>query len=54
MDTRTDIDIRVKEITPQGLIAGDGVEHKADVIVCATGYNIDYVPPFQVRADNGL
>ncbi|KAI1264815.1 hypothetical protein F5Y18DRAFT_436256 [Xylariaceae sp. FL1019] len=43
----------VKEITPEGLIAEDGSEHKFDVLVCATGFNVAFRPAFKLINGEG-
>ena len=30
----------IEKVTKDGIITGDGVEHKIDVLVCATGFNV--------------
>lgn len=40
-------------ITPEGLRTVDGVEHKVDAIVCATGFDCSYRPAFPVIGLNG-
>ncbi|KAK5726792.1 hypothetical protein LTR15_002681 [Elasticomyces elasticus] len=38
----------VVSCTEDGVIGGDGVETKVDTIVCATGFDVSYRPPFPV------
>lgn len=44
----------VEEITEDGVIGADGVERKADTIVCATGFDVTYKPRFPVIGKNGV
>lgn len=44
----------VVSVTEDGVIGGDGVERKCDVIVCATGFDTSYRPPFPVIGKNGI
>ncbi|KAF5970676.1 flavin-binding monooxygenase [Fusarium coicis] len=44
----------VDEITEDGVIGGDGVEHKVDAIVCATGFDCTHRPRFPVVGRNGV
>ncbi|GAB1211188.1 hypothetical protein ATERTT37_000300 [Aspergillus terreus] len=43
----------VTAITEDGLIDDDGHERKVDVIVCATGFLVDFIPTFDVVGKNG-
>ena len=38
----------IQKITPEGIVSNDGVEHKMDVLVCATGFNVAFKPAFKV------
>lgn len=44
---------RIQRFTPTGIITEDGVERPVDVVICATGANVDHAPPFSIIA-NGL
>ncbi|KAF4341787.1 sterigmatocystin biosynthesis monooxygenase stcW [Fusarium beomiforme] len=44
----------VAKLTEDGAIDTDGVERKVDAVVCATGFNIDLIPRFEVIGPNGL
>lgn len=44
----------VQSITEDGLLGGDGVERKADTIVCATGFDVSYKPRFPIIGKNGV
>ncbi|PGH26433.1 hypothetical protein AJ80_01931 [Polytolypa hystricis UAMH7299] len=43
----------IKGVTPEGIITEDGVEHKMDIIVCATGYQVAFKPAFRVVNGEG-
>src|SRR5205085_11376671 len=34
----------IREITPRGIVTGDGVEHEVDVIVYGTGFRVNDMP----------
>ena len=38
----------IDKITPEGILTSDGVEHKMDVLVCATGFRVAFKPAFKV------
>ncbi|RKK76770.1 putative sterigmatocystin biosynthesis monooxygenase stcW [Fusarium oxysporum] len=44
----------VAKLTEDGVIDTDGVERKVDAVVCATGFNVDLIPRFEVIGPNGL
>ncbi|KAH7323173.1 hypothetical protein B0I35DRAFT_194105 [Stachybotrys elegans] len=44
----------ISEITEEGIITEDSVEHKFDVLVCGTGFDATYKPRFPVVGQNGL
>ncbi|KAJ4321385.1 hypothetical protein N0V94_002922 [Neodidymelliopsis sp. IMI 364377] len=44
----------VDEITEDGVIGVDGIERKADTIICATGFDVTYKPRFPVIGKNGV
>ena len=44
----------VKEITPKGCKSDDEKEYPVDVIICATGFNVSYLPRFPVIGFNGV
>ncbi|RHZ48771.1 hypothetical protein CDV55_100990 [Aspergillus turcosus] len=44
---------RIKRFTSKGIVTEDGIEREADVVICATGSNVDYAPPFSIIA-NGI
>jgi cation diffusion facilitator CzcD-associated flavoprotein CzcO len=43
----------IKSFTKDSIITNDGTERKVDAVICATGANIDMLPPFPIIA-NGL
>jgi cation diffusion facilitator CzcD-associated flavoprotein CzcO len=43
----------IKRATKNGLMAKDGTEHKIDVLVCATGFNVAFRPAFKVINSEG-
>ncbi|KAJ5232915.1 cyclohexanone monooxygenase [Penicillium chermesinum] len=40
-------------VTEEGIIDESGVEHKVDVIICATGFNTSFSPQFEIVGRNG-
>ncbi|KAI9371747.1 hypothetical protein BJX61DRAFT_534533 [Aspergillus egyptiacus] len=43
----------IKKATKHGLMAKDGTEHKMDILVCATGFNVAFKPAFKVINGEG-
>jgi hypothetical protein len=43
----------IQRFTEKGIVTVDGEESQVDVVICATGANVDFVPPFPVIA-NGV
>lgn len=43
----------IVKVTPQGLVTRDGTEHKVDLLVCATGFYVAYLPHFRIVGLNG-
>ncbi|PSK55458.1 Thiol-specific monooxygenase [Elsinoe australis] len=41
----------IKRITETGIETEDGVHREVDAIFCATGANVDMIPPFPIRAN---
>ncbi|GES61310.1 flavin-binding monooxygenase [Aspergillus terreus] len=41
----------IQRFTPTGIVTTDGVERPVDVVICATGANVDHAPPFSIIAD---
>ncbi|PYI36755.1 FAD/NAD(P)-binding domain-containing protein [Aspergillus indologenus CBS 114.80] len=42
----------IQRFTPTGIVTTDGVERPVDVVICATGANVDHAPPFSIIANN--
>jgi cation diffusion facilitator CzcD-associated flavoprotein CzcO len=38
----------IKKVTAEGIITEDGVEHKMDHLICATGFQVAFKPAFKV------
>lgn len=47
------IQTRIQRFTESGIVTVDDVEREADVVICATGANVDHAPPFSIIA-NGI
>jgi cation diffusion facilitator CzcD-associated flavoprotein CzcO len=43
----------ITKITPDGMVTADGKEHKLDIIVCATGFQVAFKPAFRVINGEG-
>jgi len=43
----------IQKITEKGCIGGDGKEHPADILICATGFNTSYRPHFPIIGPSG-
>ncbi len=41
-------------ITEDGVVDESGNEHKVDVIICATGFDVSFKPHFEVIGRNGV
>lgn len=41
------------KVTPTGILTKDGIEHKVDILACATGFEIQYLPHFKIIGLNG-
>lgn len=44
----------IEKVVPEGLIDSSGKLHEVDILICATGFNIAFAPPFQVFGTNGV
>lgn len=44
----------VERITEDGVIGEDGIERKADTIICATGFDVTFRPLFPVIGRGGV
>jgi cation diffusion facilitator CzcD-associated flavoprotein CzcO len=47
------IQTRIQRFTETGIVTVDGIEREVDVVICSTGANVDFSPPFPVVA-NGV
>lgn len=43
----------IEEITPEGIRTVDGNEHKVDIIVCATGFDVSWKPYYPTIGREG-
>ncbi|SCU86233.1 LADA_0D13212g1_1 [Lachancea dasiensis] len=43
----------IEEVTENGLRTVDGIEHKFDVLICATGFDVSWIPHFPLIGRNG-
>ncbi|THC98097.1 hypothetical protein EYZ11_002449 [Aspergillus tanneri] len=41
----------IQRFTSTGIVTVDGQERPVDVVICATGANVDHAPPFSIIAD---
>lgn len=44
----------IVKIVPKGLVDATGKLHEVDIIACATGFNLAFSPPFELRGINGV
>ena len=44
----------ITRVTEDGILTEDGVSHKFDVIICATGFDISQTPSFPIIGRNGV
>lgn len=44
----------ITKVTRTGIVTKNGVEHEADIIACATGFNIQFLPHFTITGINGV
>lgn len=40
------------QLTETGIVDGSGIEHKVDVVICATGFDTSFAPHFKVTGRN--
>jgi cation diffusion facilitator CzcD-associated flavoprotein CzcO len=52
-DNVTPVFSGITKVTPDGILTADGVEHKMDVLVCATGFKVAFRPAFKVIGIEG-
>lgn len=50
----TPIHKEIVKIVPEGLVDESGTLHKVDILACATGFNLAFAPPFEVRGIDGV
>lgn len=50
----TTIHKEIAKVKATGVIDESGVSHELDVLICATGFNIAFNPPFQILGVNGV
>lgn len=43
----------IKRITDTGIVVDDGTEHKVDIIVCATGFDVTWKPRYPTIGRGG-
>ncbi|KAH8655197.1 hypothetical protein BX600DRAFT_385523 [Xylariales sp. PMI_506] len=43
----------IQKISPEGVVTEDGVTHKVDILVCATGFNVAFRPAFKLINGTG-
>ena len=43
----------IAKVTPKGIVTADGAEHEFDIIACATGFHIAYLPHFKIQGREG-
>ncbi|KAH0847215.1 hypothetical protein AYO21_02604 [Fonsecaea monophora] len=53
-DNVTPVHNEIVKVVPEGLIDDAGRLHKVDILVCATGFNLAFAPPFKVLGVNGV
>lgn len=54
---KENVDVHFTEaakITEKGVIGGDGVEREVDTIICATGFDVNYKPKFDLVGQDGV
>jgi cation diffusion facilitator CzcD-associated flavoprotein CzcO len=42
----------IERITEDGIVTNDGVHRPVDAIICSTGANVDFAPPFPIVAED--
>lgn len=43
----------ITEVVEDGLVLSDGTKVELDVLICATGFNTSFCPPFKLIGENG-
>lgn len=44
----------IVQVVPEGLVDGSGKLHEVDIVACATGFNLAFAPPFELRGVDGV
>lgn len=52
-DNVTTVQGEIIKITAEGIVTADGNEHKVDILACATGFNVQYLPHFTITGQQG-
>ncbi|ORY17468.1 hypothetical protein BCR34DRAFT_621904 [Clohesyomyces aquaticus] len=50
----TTVHNELAKVVPEGVVDDSGKLHKTDILVCATGFNLAFAPPFEVHGVNGV
>lgn len=50
----TTVHKEIAKVVPEGVVDEDGTLHPIDILVCATGFNLAFAPPFNVKGMNGV
>jgi hypothetical protein len=50
----TTVHKEIAHVVPEGIIDSSGQLHKVDILACATGFNLAFIPPFEVRGVRGV
>ncbi|KLT38493.1 FAD/NAD(P)-binding domain-containing protein [Cutaneotrichosporon oleaginosum] len=45
---------KIESFTPRGIRTADGTEHELDIIVCATGFDVTFIPAFPIIGRGGI
>jgi len=52
-DNVTPVHEEIIKVTPQGILTADGAEHEVDILACATGFHVQYLPHFRIVGQEG-
>ena len=44
----------ITKVTPRGILTADGTLHEIDILACATGFHVAYLPHFHIQGTSGL
>jgi hypothetical protein len=50
----TTVHTEIAKVVPEGVIDSSGQLHEVDILACATGFNLAFIPPFEIRGVNGV